>query len=163
MAPMSYPRTQSLDFLAVCSPRVAAIHAYWDRKRDARPMPARSQIDPTELKPFLPGITLVDVGASAEDMRYRLMGTANVASRGYDPTGQPVAERLFGRSKADILENYRRVVTSKQPLYDGDMQRTASGFSRESGTIYLPLSTNGKQVDMILIYVDYADAEPPGR
>ncbi|MBL8303077.1 MAG: PAS domain-containing protein [Ideonella sp.] len=159
---MPYPRTQSRDFLAVCSPRIAEIHAYWERKRSTRLLPSRSQIDPAELKQFLPGITLVDVGASAEDLRYRLVGTANVESRGYDPTGKSVAENLFGRSKAEILENYRLVVTSKQPLYDGHMLPTTSGFSREAGTIYLPLSTDGQSVDKILIYVDYAQAEPPG-
>jgi hypothetical protein len=77
------------------APDIAAFYAYWDGKRRGRNMPARANIDPLEMVPFLPGIVLIDVVADARRFVYRLVGTREVAMRGRDPTGKSVAEGFY--------------------------------------------------------------------
>ncbi len=80
------------------TPDIAAFCGYWDGKRRGRSMPARCDIDPAEIVPFLPGIMLVDVVADERRFVYRLVGTREVAMRGRDPTGKSVGEGFFGAS-----------------------------------------------------------------
>jgi len=44
------------------------LYRYWDRKRGARRMPRRADIDPQDLVPFLPALMIVDV--VDDDRRY---------------------------------------------------------------------------------------------
>src|SRR5260370_17327555 len=54
---------------------LAAIYQYWDGKRRGRLMPSRADIDPIELKPYLPQLVLLDVEGEPPRFRYRLVGT----------------------------------------------------------------------------------------
>lgn len=70
-----------------------ALYEYWLNKCGSRLMPRRSDIDPTEIPPqLLPGISIVDVVSDDRRYVYRLMGTAEVQARGFDPTGRSVLE-----------------------------------------------------------------------
>ena len=55
---------------------------YWEEKRRGRLMPSRADIDPLELRRYLPGIILIDVVDDARRYVYRLVGTREVAMRG---------------------------------------------------------------------------------
>jgi hypothetical protein len=59
---MSYPRTSDLRvFMGIASESTKAIYQYWEAKRKGRSMPSRLDIDPIEMKVWLPGIQLIDV------------------------------------------------------------------------------------------------------
>ncbi len=81
--------------VTTCHPDVRLVLDYWQQKCAGRLMPSRADIDPSELRRFLPHITLVDVVADERRFVYRLVGTSEVELRGYDPTGRPVAEAYF--------------------------------------------------------------------
>src|SRR5512134_2272816 len=63
------------------APDIVVFHRYWDSKRRGRRMPSRADIDPAEIVPLLPGITLIDVVADARGFVYRLVGTREGAIR----------------------------------------------------------------------------------
>src|SRR3546814_17338771 len=89
--PGPYRRTTSLGFLETCHPRIAEMYRYWDKKRGNRAMPSRGDIDPSEIKSFLPGIIIVDVlPTEPAAFVYRLVGTRAVDPRGFEPHGLPV-------------------------------------------------------------------------
>jgi hypothetical protein len=143
--------------------RIAASHAdiramveYWRRKAGGRRMPRRIDIDPVELKPFLPRITLVDVVPDARRFVYRLVGTEEVASRGSDPTGRSVAEAFFAAAPEDSLMYYEYVALHGEPCcFRGDY-RAPDGALEKQDVIFLPLSEDGESVNMILLfYYDY--------
>lgn len=150
---MKYQRLMSEAFLEHCSLRTAAIYRYWSKKKCGQKLPRRQDIDPLEMKPWLPGIVLVDV-AEPRRITYRVVGTAVCQHRGFDPTGQSVEEGLYGNTRAEILENYRIAIDEKSIVYDYDMTPSRSGLEREVGTLFLPLSNTGERVDQILIYQD---------
>jgi hypothetical protein len=155
---MSYPRTTSIEFLDRCSPATAAFYRYWDGARRGRPMPARADLDPLEMKPWLPGLILVDVKRNPFRLVYRLVGERSVEVRGFSPTGKTVEEGFHGTVLAEVLENYRLVVEEKKLVYDWDSLPSASGLLCNAGVLLLPLSSDGDTVDMVVAYLETAPA-----
>jgi hypothetical protein len=154
----SYPRTTSLDFLNRCRPATAQFYRYWAAKRGTRPMPARADIDPVEMRPWLAGVALIDVQRQPAPgrpyaLRYRLIGTRPTQLRGREVTGLSIEEGYFGADLAAALENYRLVIEEKKLVYDWDRTPAETGFAREGETLLLPLSSDGgATVDMVLVY-----------
>jgi hypothetical protein len=154
--PGPYRRTTNLGFLETCHPRIAEIYRYWDRKRGERSMPSRGDIDPSEIKSFLPGIIIVDVlPTEPPNFVYRLVGTREVEARGCDPTGRLVGEEWFGITAEEVLTNYRIVVEQRTVLLDTEYRNVLELQMREAGTLFLPLSDDGDTVSKILIYTEY--------
>ncbi len=148
------------DWISSCSPDIKAVYSYWKSKADGRRMPARADIDPLDLVPYLPSIMLVHVGprtpgtttSPGRDYTYRLVGTREVAVRGSDPTGQSVATHAFGHDPGLALKNYDAVVQSAEPLLDRSEEVSADGWMRDLDAIFLPLSDDGSSVNMVLVY-----------
>lgn len=159
---MTYQRLVSEEFLKVCSVRTAALYRYWGSKKRGRKLPRRADIDPTEMKPWLPGLVLVDITAQppARRITYRVVGTAVCEHRGFDPTGRPVQEGLYGNVRDEVLENYRIAIDEQSIVFDYDATPSRFGLAREIGTLFLPLSNDDKTVDKILIYQDIEQAMP---
>ncbi|MBK8158087.1 MAG: PAS domain-containing protein [Rhodospirillaceae bacterium] len=151
---MTYQRLVSEEFLKICSVRTAAIYRYWGSKKRGRKLPRRADIDPAEMKPWLPGLVLVDIGNRPRSITYRVVGTAVCEHRGFDPTGRPVQEGLYGNARDEVLENYRIAIDEKSIVFDYDVTPSRSGYGREVGTLFLPLSSDDQTVDKILIYQD---------
>ena len=155
--PAAYPRTISLDFLSYCRESTAAIYAYWNDKRGDRFAPSRSDIDLAALTPWHAGLLFVDVARGPRRLVYNWVGARSIAVRGFDPTGMTVEEGYFGRSAAAALENYRLVVEEHAVVYDWDHMPTSDGSKREEEALGLPLSSDGKSVDMVMVYFEIED------
>jgi hypothetical protein len=131
------------------------IYAYWLGKRGSRPMPRRSDLDPTEIPPhLLPGVMLVDVVPDSRRYVYRLVGTMEAEVRGYDPTGKSVVEAYFGENAEDAMTCYDRVVETRLPLLDPlpFLERRRGYKAAES--LFMPLSNDGVAVTMIMVFFD---------
>jgi hypothetical protein len=152
------PADVQIGALAGAPADLLEMYAYWQRKRGARAMPARADLEPAEIKRLLPGMLLVDVRPSADgalEFVYRLVGTREVDMRGHDPTGKPVAEAYYGKSAELVTACYRRVVETGQPLLDEDCFHLPGQEWSPSASIYLPLSNDGAQVNMVLVYSSF--------
>ena len=152
------PASAQAGVLAGAPADLLEMYAYWQRKRGARAMPARADLEPAEIKRLLPGMLLVDVRPSEDGALafvYRLVGTREVDMRGHDPTGKPVAEAYYGKSAELVTACYRRVVESGQPFLDEDCFHLPGQEWSPSASIYLPLSSDGAQVNMVLVYSSF--------
>jgi hypothetical protein len=147
--------TDPAEFLDRCHPTVRAIYDYWIHKRGARLMPARRDIDPTEIVPHLPGIMLVDVVADERRYVYRLVGTREVEARGQDPTGKSVGEKFHGSSRENVLRNYDWVCRDRAALFDDYHFTSPGGRLLDEQAIFLPLSADGETVNQILVYTHH--------
>jgi hypothetical protein len=136
--------------------RLGAIYAYWDGKRRGRSMPSRTDIDPLELKPFLPQLVLLDVEGDPPRFRYRLVGTeVTQVRRGLtksDPTGKFVDSVTHHQGTSAVLAHYCRVVAERKPsveagTYEPSPERRWARFSR----LVLPLSADDVTVNMLLV------------
>jgi len=131
---------------------------YWRSKRAGRKMPARADLDPSEIKTLLPSMMLVDVlydVAGRADFVYRLAGTHEVEVRGENPVGKRVADAYFGPTLENVLGCYQSVVDRREPYLDNDyFLRDGDNYADEAN-IFLPLSNDGQRVNMILVYTAY--------
>jgi hypothetical protein len=145
----------SEELLHTATGGVAQVFRYWDRVRGARVMPSKSEIDFLELQPWLPGILMIEVaGDEGRELIYRIVGERGVRLRGYDPTGMTVSTAAFGRSVAHVLANYSVVIDLRIPLYGWYNDEVADGRRVGSGTLMLPLSSDGQEVDWVLVYIE---------
>lgn len=152
------------DWRKTCHPDIRLVLEYWQEKCAGRLMPSRADIDPSDLRPFLPHITLVDVVDDARRYVYRLVGTSEVELRGYDPTGKPVSEAYFATTADDALKHYEITRTARAPHYVADPFQAVDRFVGEED-LFLPLSNDGVTVNMIMVFSIARDlfAGPPPR
>ncbi len=130
--------------------RLLALYRYWESKRGERTMPARADIDPTEIPALLPIILLVDVMETGT-YRYRLAGTEIVGTFGHDITGKTFAEVLPGGKYLEYITSLvNDVVSNGRPLYSESAFLSKEHFGRQVRRLVLPLSADGQVVDMIL-------------
>jgi hypothetical protein len=149
----TWEKSSSLEALERCGPKAVALYQYWNARRGIRPMPSRGDIDPTEMRQWLPRIMLVDVSPDGGQFAYRLVGTQIVDLLGVNPTGRPVETAWPEEGVPMLLQGYRDVVETRQPLF---CQQTSEWLcDQEPGAwaMRLPLSSDGAEVDMILAYL----------
>lgn len=134
---------------------LAQLYAYWLAKRGGRFAPARADIDPLDLKFILPQLLVFDVLEGGRDFRARVAGTGTFALHSADITGD-LLSTLKPKEFADaIMGQYRAIIAHRQPTYsrteywEGDYEVEAYHALR------LPLSSNGQDIDMILVGEDY--------
>ena len=148
-----YTDLQYLESFSLRHPDTRALYEYWLSKRGERLMPRRRDIDAVEIPPrLLPGISIVEAVTDSRRYIYRLIGTAEVQVRGYDPTGRSVREAFFAPEENDALACYDKVVATKVALVDPAPFETDESPYVTDETIYLPLSDDGVSVDKIVVY-----------
>ena len=134
------------------NPRFLELKAYWDRKRGSRPMPARGDIDPLELRGHLGSLVLIDVLPGMTDFRMRLVGTTIAEAYGRDSTGKT----LLDLKPADInywrfcVELYRAVAERKIVARSRGSLRTVGRDYRHFDALLLPLDAGDGTVGRIL-------------
>jgi hypothetical protein len=141
----------SPDQVAPCHESLRTLHAYWDRKRGQRAMPARGDLDPVDLKPLLPLMILIDVVPDARRYVYRLVGTREVEMRGQDPTGKAVSEAEYAETPGETSLVLDHVVATRQPALFRGVYHPFSTRTQSEDVIYLPLSADGATVNMIVM------------
>lgn len=140
-------------------PRLHQVYAYWQQKRGARALPARSDIEPAELRAVLPHLMMVDVEAGPR-FRYRLFGTAVVEAFGSDPTGKYIDEVMVGAYKAFLLGLYNDILTSKKPVYSTSIYGGTRDKMLWTQRLMLPLSSDGTSVDKVLAIQVFIHGSP---
>ncbi|MBK8161022.1 MAG: PAS domain-containing protein [Rhodospirillaceae bacterium] len=158
--PQPYPRTTDMAEMARrCAPETLGFYRYWDSKRrnpdgSPRRMPRRSDIDPLEMKRWLPFLQLIEVHdhPDGRSLVYRLVGQAEVAVRGYNPTGRTIAECAIGKESSDPMGNYNLVIDGRTPVYDWSRIPHPAGFLVSQECILLPLSDDDASVNMVITF-----------
>lgn len=149
----NWGRFHSLQALERCGPKAVALYQYWNARRGIRTMPTRADVDPLEMRQWLPRITLVDVSPDATQFTYRLVGTQIVDLFGADPTGQPIESAWPERETAPLLEAYREVAATRAPVFCEQTCEWLSDQAPSAWAMRLPLSADGQRVDMVLGYL----------
>lgn len=151
-----------LEFPSTCRPETVTLYEYWRAKCGTRRMPSRADLDPLEIPPrLLPCISLVEVVNDRRRYVYRLVGTADVQVRGWDPTGKSVTEGFFGPDVQNVLACYDKVVATGAPLLDTEPFVATNGRYATEETIFLPLSDDGREVNKILVFSPFRDVLDP--
>lgn len=126
------------------------LYAYWLAEKGARPAPARADIDPLEIAPLLPYVTLIDVERTPLRFRYRLVGTEIVNSVGEDFTGRYLDTLARLPHRDTLAAELARVVDSTEPALSLWNYVRGDGRHVRYERLVLPLMGDGVTVDMLL-------------
>jgi hypothetical protein len=139
-------RQLALEHLA---PSFELLRAYWTRKRADRPMPARADIDPLELRPVLGRIGLIQVEMPGPRFTIRVWGT----SLGYRPHGprdhQDVLAVRPRRYAEMAIRHYAEVCARGEPMLH-EIELSFRDMRYRYQRLALPLASDHRNPDMVL-------------
>ena len=130
-----------------------AAYAYWLRKRGERPMPRRTDIDPSEIRQLLPCLLIVDVlHETPPDYYFRIEGEAVRDAVGFRRAGRRLTE-IKSLMNAEAYEwtvaRLNAVCTEKLPKAQASTLAKIGRSFYEVEIVSLPLSDDGDRVDRI--------------
>lgn len=126
---------------------------YWSERRGQRRMPARADIDPADIPKLLPHLLLADVDEQPADVRFRLVGTELVERFGGEFTGRRLSDLDYGSEADAVAESYAQVIRTGEPQFKISHFWTRDYRYLRIQHLLLPLSEDGKSVNMILACV----------
>lgn len=136
------------------SKHVHELAGYWCGKLAGRAMPARSDIEPMEMRPWLPFVALSEVAADTRAIRFRLGGEAICDSYRCNVAGRLLADLNPPGGVASWLAAFDRVVAGVSPVV-GLLRASLSGGDRVVEWALLPLSYDGRTVHHVLQIEDW--------
>lgn len=150
----------------MASQTLCQLRDYWLTARGTRAMPAREDIEPTDVPRLLRHIVLTDVSHDPLTFRYRLIGTFVTELAGRDVTGRTLDERLYGKRTDDILWAYRQCISRRAPLAVRERVQFSDRDWVTVEALMLPLGADDRRIDMVLsgvdIIPDNGDVPPDG-
>jgi hypothetical protein len=135
----------------ITHPHLRDLHAYWQRKKAGRRLPARGDVEPSEIPRLLPWIALVEVTENPQRFFFRLAGTKIETFYGAKVSGRWLDELDFSEHNAAIAAQYAAAAQSGEPSVARFAFTKQDGRHLEYERVLLPLSSDGSKVDMLLI------------
>lgn len=147
------------------TPLLRQAYDYWLAKCGNRSMPARADLDPAEITPLLPNVILMDVLRDTKpgwplDFRYRLIGTRVDAMMNGRYTGMRMSEMPHQQPGSRIWGSLQTVTEQGRPQIN---RVPYVGQHKDFITVVdmvMPLSGDGRQVDMLFCVVEFIPREP---
>jgi hypothetical protein len=143
------PASSTIDVVApeeLTAKPVSLALRYWNGLRGTRPYPAREEIVPRDMAPFLRNVVLARVIDGGRDYEYRIAGDAFVQAFGYNFKGMKLSQieaedPSYGQLTRALYEHVRN---HAQPfaLRGVVPPSVPSRFSRHE-TIFFPLGKDG--------------------
>jgi len=102
----------------ITSKLIAGLERHWDSVRGTRAMPRRDEIDPIELVPWLPYVSMMELHYDPFRVRYRVVGTEVARIIGEDFSNRWLHETGWGESAIALNRLlYERVSEKRAPTY----------------------------------------------
>jgi len=102
----------------ITSTLIAGLEEHWDGVRGTRAMPRRDEIDPIELVPWLPYVSMMELHYDPFRVRYRVVGTEVARIIGEDFSNRWLDETGWGESAIALNRLlYERVAEQRAPSY----------------------------------------------
>lgn len=155
LAPLSpVPPIEDLSPNAAWGTDVHRAYLYWAAKWSPGRLPGRGDIDPLEFPDLWRGVWLMDVAYRPFKLRYRLVGTLIVEAIGFDPTGRDLDDaHPHVRQTPGFFARYERAAASGTPSRRrGTALLWRHNDFREVENVLLPFASDGRTVDMIMMY-----------
>lgn len=129
---------------------------FWQRLRTGTALPARADFLPEHLRPWLGLVSLADVAHEPRRFRWRNIATGVTERLGRDMSGRWFDEVYEGPTLATFVAAYSLAVDRREPVGFGARYRYLDKQHLSTRMLHLPLASNGRDVDMILIGNDYS-------
>ena len=140
------------------APAIVAAFDAWNTARGAREMQSRRDLDPLTMpRPLLPHILLVDVEHVPRlRFRWRLIGTHITQRLGRDSTRLYWDELYDPAVYKAMCSTVNWVLKERKPVRFLGFAPLDEKTHLSSENIDMPLSTNGSEIDMIMVASVYS-------
>ena len=141
--------------------RLVECYRYWDNLRGRRFAPSYAEVDPIDIPRLLRYLLVTEVERTPRRRRYRyrLCGTEVEEHFGSGMRGRTIDSLMQGGYRTYIEGLYDRLVDQRSPIY------SVSAYDQRllhTKRLMLPLSSDGREVDMVLsAQVFFRSAGPP--
>lgn len=132
-------------------PELANLYGVWRQSSVEGSLPARADIGPEALKPWLRNVALIDVEPDPLRFRRRLVGTKIVDYQGADRTGRYLGERDHDTVDSWFFEDYLDCASKGVAVHRAERSLDAGGNTIRWERVLLPLARDGRTPDMILV------------
>jgi len=134
-------------------PETDALRNLWEAKRGARALPKRADFTVPALQRWVTHLSVADV-LPGEKFQFTSFGSALADVYGQDLTGAILDELTPTDIWKVVIQHYREVVGTKQPLFAPISVSNGSWYT-EVSRLLLPLSNDGETVSFI-VGADYS-------
>lgn len=129
-------------------PLLQELYAYWLVKRGAQRMPARADINPSDIKSVLSDLIIWN---AQPPYSIRLVGDNIVQFVGGNITGLPATHDMASDAARVLISVIESVIATRAPRFRaGKVFWLPEKSYRDFESCFLPLSADGTNVDMIL-------------
>jgi hypothetical protein len=125
----------------------------WDNRRAGREFPSRRDFDVLDFRYVIGQLALLDVAYGPLRFRFRLHGTGISQRVGYEMTGKELDELPPPLVRASVRRHFSEVVERRTPLVEVRERQIMDDRVVDSESLALPLSTDGKTIDMLMVGV----------
>ncbi len=145
-----------------CAAELRDLHQYWTSIHPKAGLPGRQHFNPADIAHLLPRLWLVDVVGDPMRFRFRLVGTGITTFTGRDSTEKWLDEVYDDFRNTGAHRRICQCASDGKPLFqqDGEVISNPEYGTIRAERLYLPLASNGKKVDIIVIMTNYLDARP---
>lgn len=137
---------------------LAKLYAYWRSKCGNRRFPARRDLDPCDFAYILGWILLVDVTYDPLRFFIRLYGSELVSRAGFDITGTYLEDHPQPEFR-DYVDKAWRDTIARGEVTHGRFDRWLDDRRYQFESLRLPLSSDGKTIDKLLVAIRHKDWE----
>lgn len=132
------------------APQLVRLYDDWQRRREGRELPARTDFDPLDLSYVLGHLCLIEVEQQPLRFRYRLYGTEVAAYFGLEMTSKWVDELPDLDHRRTAQAHFEEVVRHRAPLVWTKEFPSADNRRIFYEVLVLPLARKGVTVDMLM-------------
>lgn len=136
--------------LQITQPRLKSLYGLWDGQRQGVSMPDWHNFDILEMGAWIGYLSLLEVIPQPLDLIYRVFSTNVSVNLRRDLTGRRLSESE-GDVPRDVRDCYFEVISSCQPRLQLIDDVSNDGQSVVFERLVLPLSSDGQNVNMILV------------
>ena len=134
----------------IAEPKLVRLYDYWQAKRNGRRYPSRADIDPTEMMFVLGNIDLVEISGDPIVFTFRLSGSVIDRNEGFNMQGKTLDDYPLPEHRETVRRTYLEALSSGEPHYEL-LDRISDGRLQRYARLILPLSRDGRTIDMFLI------------
>ncbi|WP_282606871.1 PAS domain-containing protein [Pelagibius sp. Alg239-R121] len=147
----------------IAHPALTELYDFWLAHRGEKPAMLRSDLDPMDIPHLLKNLILADVSEGGRAIRYRLVGTEIVTAHGVDYTGKTIEELTSGATLDFTRDLYSMVVGQAIPVFSQGHFRWAGKEHCWTKRLHLPLTRDGKNIDVVLVGQVYETSSAVNR
>lgn len=140
--------SQQLPIEQIQSRQIQLGYQYWRSIGGAEGVPLRADFDPAAIPNLLPYMVLSELQQNPLKVRYRLVGTRICEIDGWDKTGHWMDEEPWKQYESQWLDDYQTVIDTRLPLFGRDVLTYLDHSQVSFDWAVMPLSTDGKSVDL---------------